>query len=184
MITLAILMFCWLQDGNLQPVGETIDAEMEQDDNQVVVYYLNRRMMLLQPTIRKLLPTSSDCNRVKQVIEWLSIHPEEDGLISIWPDAVFLRDVFIVDDEIVVVDIYSTALGEFNAGVVTEGLLIHSLVNSILQSFPWQKEVWILVDGGVQDTFLGHIDIEKPLKFNQSTVLKEESEGQQSEEQP
>ena len=147
------------------------------EEFQTIIYYLDDEAMQLKYAVRELVQTSSDTNRVKQVIEWLSIDPEEEHLYRIWPETIFLRDVFVVDNQTIVVDILMDSLDGFSAGVLLEGLLIHSMVNSILESFPWYKEVWILLDGRVQETFLGHIDIEKPLHINKSLTV-EPKEGE------
>ena len=156
------------------PPNDILDPTSSQD-YKTLVFYLDMNSQKLVPVVRELLPTGSDPNRVKQVIEWLSMAPEEEGLQQLWPEIIMLRDVFVVDNKTVVVDFVGDGLSEYQAGVAMEGLLIHSLVDSILESFPWYREVWILIDGQIQETLLGHINIEKALQINHSLVKVDEA---------
>jgi hypothetical protein len=140
-------------------------------EDNAVVYYLDTKSFKLVPEVRELLATTSPSNKVKQVIEWLSINPEEPHIQAIWPESILLRDVFVVDNKTVVVDFYEDSVMSFSSGVKLESMLIYSMVNSILESFPWYTEVWVLLDGHVQETFLGHVDVEKALVFNKSLLL-------------
>jgi len=170
---------------DLENQAEVLPSDMSEQEFKAVIYYLNPELGKLVPVVRDLLPTPSDENRLKQVVEWLSMDPESEELQRIWPDIILLRDVFIIENQTIVIDFNSGALANYNAGIQLEGQLLYSLVNSILDSFPWYANVWVLIDGHVAETFLGHIDIEKKLLRNASLLAElEETEAETAEQDP
>jgi len=70
-----------------------------------------------------------------------------------------LRSVFIIDPDIVVIDVNAAFSTGHPSGVLAEELTVTSLVESLSANVPGIKRVKILVDGKTQDTLAGHADL-------------------------
>ncbi|MFQ5441245.1 MAG: GerMN domain-containing protein [Thermodesulfobacteriota bacterium] len=55
-------------------------------------------------------------------------------------------------------------------GTMGELLTIYSIVDTVTLNFPEIKEIQILIDGRIQKTLKGHIDISFPLKANRKII--------------
>jgi hypothetical protein len=70
-----------------------------------------------------------------------------------------IRQVFLVDPGIAVIDINSTFVEGQVSGVLPEELTIASLVQTLATNMPGLSRVKILVDGKEQETLAGHADL-------------------------
>ena len=70
-----------------------------------------------------------------------------------------IRQVFLVDPGLVVIDINSAFVEGQVSGVLAEELTIASLVQTLATNMPELTRVKILVDGKEQETLAGHADL-------------------------
>lgn len=153
-----------------EPVTETVPppelpkaGEAEENLQTVLVYYRHPHLEALVPLERKIFRLSNPTDQVKQVIEQLTIPPDTEQGMPIWPGSTYVREIFLMGNGTVVVDFHEDFVAGLNAGTSTESFLIYSLVESILENFPKYDKVQLLVQGRAQETLLGHIDTEFPL---------------------
>lgn len=70
-----------------------------------------------------------------------------------------VRDVFLVDPGLAVVDLNAAFADGHRSGVLVEELTIASLIQTLSANLPGITQVKILVDGKSRDTLAGHADI-------------------------
>ena len=70
-----------------------------------------------------------------------------------------LRDVYLVDPGLAVVDINSAFANGHRSGILIEELTLVSLVQTLSSNIPGIARVKILVDGNQRDTLAGHADL-------------------------
>ena len=71
-----------------------------------------------------------------------------------------------VENDLVRVD-FSKQLVDFHpGGSLTELLSIYSIANSLSESFPYIRQIQILVSGEVRQTLKGHVRIDQPIYAN------------------
>ena len=132
----------------------------------VTIYYHHPIVDGVVPREKKIFRHLNLADQVKQVIDHLTIAPEDGYGIPIWPEDTYVRELYMLRDGMVVIDFDEVFLDRIAAGANREVFLVYSLVNSILDNFPSFNKVQILIHGTVRETFLGHIDIEQPLERN------------------
>jgi len=70
-----------------------------------------------------------------------------------------IRQVFLVDPGLAVIDINSAFVEGQVSGVLAEELTIASLVQTLATNMPGLTQIKILVDGKEQETLAGHADL-------------------------
>ncbi|MCU1299239.1 MAG: hypothetical protein JWO91_3517 [Acidobacteriaceae bacterium] len=70
-----------------------------------------------------------------------------------------VRDVYLVDPGIAVIDLNSAFANGHRSGVLVEELTVASLVQTLAANVPGLVRVKILVDGEERDTLAGHADL-------------------------
>ena len=70
-----------------------------------------------------------------------------------------VRDVFLVDPGVAVIDMTSVFGDSHRSGILVEDLTIASLVETLAQNIPGIQRVKILVNGKERDTLAGHADL-------------------------
>ena len=75
------------------------------------------------------------------------------------PSGAEVRDVYIVDPGLAVIDINAAFSDGHRSGVLVEGLTVASLVQTLAANLPGITQVKILVEGKDRETLAGHADI-------------------------
>lgn len=70
-----------------------------------------------------------------------------------------VRDVFLVDPGVAVIDMNSVFADGHRSGILVEDLTVASLVETLSQNLPGIQRVKILVNGKERDTLAGHADL-------------------------
>ena len=70
-----------------------------------------------------------------------------------------IRDVYLVDPGLAVIDLNADFANGHRSGVLTEELTVASLVQTLSANIPGIVRVKILVDGNQRDTLAGHADL-------------------------
>ena len=72
-----------------------------------------------------------------------------------------VRNVYLVDPSLAVIDLNSTFAGGHRSGILVEELTVVSLVETLTSNIPGITRVKILVNGKEQDTLAGHADLSR-----------------------
>ena len=149
----------------------------------VTVYYRHPLIQAMLPRSRDIFRHADPAVRIKQVIDQLTMVPDDGYGQPIWPADTHVREIYLLEGKAVVVDLYGDFLEEIYVGAAREELMVYSLVNSILDNFDGYQHVFLLVDGEVRESLLGHIDIETPLlRSKVNSVIPDEPEEDQLRE--
>jgi spore germination protein GerM len=70
-----------------------------------------------------------------------------------------VREVFLVDPGVAVIDMNSVFADNHRSGILVEDLTVASLVETLAQNLPGIQRVKILVNGKERDTLAGHADL-------------------------
>ena len=78
------------------------------------------------------------------------------------PSGAEVRDVYIVDPSLAIIDVNAAFADGHRSGVLVEGLTVASLVHTLSANLPGITQVKILVEGKDRETLAGHADISSP----------------------
>lgn len=70
-----------------------------------------------------------------------------------------IRDVFLVDPGVIIIDLNSGFVDDQVSGVLSEELTVASIVQTLAVNIPGLTRVKFLVDGHERDTLAGHADL-------------------------
>ncbi len=82
-----------------------------------------------------------------------------------------IRDVFLADPGIAVVDLNSALVDSQVSGVLSEELTIVSMIQTLAANIPDLTRVKFLVDGKERDTLAGHVDLSEFYDVSQVSEL-------------
>lgn len=100
-----------------------------------------------------------DC--VRALLERLIAGPQGDA-VRVMPAATRIEGVELEND-LVRINFSRHLIDHHPGGSLTELLTIHSLINSLSESFPYLRQMQILVEGEVRQTLKGHVRIDHPI---------------------
>lgn len=145
------------------------------------VYYRQVNIGALAPLPVNLVRHPEPSVMAKHLIDLLSIPPADSNYEPIWPSNTYVRELFLLPDGNIVVDFDQGFVNSLSIGTSLEEQMVVSLVLTLLENFEAYQSVRILVNGQPQETFLGHVDIEKQLNrttklYTVALVKKEEPE--------
>ena len=98
----------------------------------------------------------------KQIIAGL-IEGSHSGLGQVLPSETKLREIYLVESGLMIVDLTREASALHPGGVTGEVSSIYSVVNSLTLNLPAVRQVKILVEGVETETLAGHVDLRRPL---------------------
>lgn len=140
---------------------------------QVTAFYLHPELEYLVPIERTIFETDLPIHRIKQLIEVLTVPPDPLEGLALWPSSTYVREVYLLTSNEVVVDIDSATFEQISAGTNRELFMIYSLVDTLYRNLEACSGVRILVDGRPRETLLGQVDIEHTLHERTSIVLED-----------
>ena len=153
-----------------QPEALTGGIDEQSGIREVKIYYSHPQLTGLIAQPKNIFESDKEVNHIKQVIDHLTIPPEDNYGEPIWPPNTYVREVYTLGDGTLVIDFSSSFTENIQASVLEEDFMVFSLVQSLLENFTQYSRVHILVDGQVQETFLGHVDIEFPLGLRKNPL--------------
>lgn len=118
---------------------------------------------------RKIIASPQIGEEAKLILKELIEGPKDSSLNPTLPSQTEIRAVYVKDD-CFYVDFSSSLKEKHPGGSTGELLTIYSIVNTLLENFPSQSQVQILIQGEPAETLAGHIDIRNPLSKNFSVV--------------
>lgn len=93
-------------------------------------------------------------------------------LVSAIPAGTTLRGLYVSERNEAFVDLDSTLRDKHPGGSMNELLTVFTLVNAITTNLPDVQTVQLLIDGHEVDTLVGHVDLRRPLRKNESLITK------------
>lgn len=129
------------------------------------IYYRHPSAIQLLPVERSIIHRVDVADQVKQVIDLLSLPPKGSDAMPVWPDNIYVREIFLMENGTIVVDFSSSFLTNLAVGASDEAIMIASLVASLTENFAPYDKVRILVDGEIRESLMGHVDIEGTLNL-------------------
>jgi hypothetical protein len=140
---------------NTQPVAPPVSGSSE----QVALYVAYDDAGVLRPkAVRITLPTGRQ-ERATEILR---------ALLTLYLDKVSphplgrgseIRDVYLVDPGLAVIDLNSAFADNHRSGVLVEELSVVSLVQTLSANIPGITRVKILVEGNERETLAGHADL-------------------------
>jgi len=146
------------------PESQSGEGEPLPPNQSVTVYYRHPLLEGMTPVPKEVLRHDSPAAMAKQVIDLLAIAPPDGYGAPLWPENLYVREVYCLPEGVIVVDFDGRFIAGYAAGATEEELLVYSLVNSLLESFPTYDRVRLLVDGQTVESLFGHVDVEFPLR--------------------
>lgn len=138
-----------------RPVAPPVAGPTE----QVTLYvaYDDRGVLRAQPA-RIPLPAGRQQRAQELLRALLDIYLDKNSPHSL-PRGSEIRDVYIVDPDVAVIDTNPALADSHRSGVLVEELTVTSFVETIAANVPGINRVRILVDGKQRDTLAGHADL-------------------------
>lgn len=134
-------------------------------DDQINVYFSTEDAQYLVAEQREII---EDDDLYFQIIAELNKGPESENLSATIPEEVELLE-YDLDEDVLILN-FNSALRENHWGGSTGELLtIYSIVNSYTALNEVQS-VQILLEGQEVETLVGHLDLSRPLMYNQELV--------------
>ncbi len=145
---------------------EQIQAQLRQQALQsestmkeaVTLYFPDFDTGTLDPEARVIALAPNKEDRVRQIVLALIQGPAQ-GHEPALPASAALRAVFITPGGDAYLDFSSDVTQDFPAGIGSETLTVHSVVDSLIANVPSVKRVAFLVQGQEVDTLDGHADL-------------------------
>lgn len=137
----------------------------------VRLYFSEPKSEYLVYEERKIVASPEIIEEAKSILEELIKGPNDSSLSTTLPPETEVRAVYIRDNYLYI-DFSSSLRDKHPGGSTGELLTVYSIVNTLLDNFPSQSYVQILIEGMPEETLAGHIDIRKPLGKNFDMVKK------------
>lgn len=107
--------------------------------------------------------TASQVAQLKQALNLFLAGPKSKQAAPAFPAGSAWREVFLTADGLLVIDLDGAFRADFPGGTSWEYLSLDSLVKTALENFRDAKQVQVLIDGKIEDSLAGHMDISRPL---------------------
>ena len=137
----------------------------------VKLYFSEPKSEYLVYEEREIVASPEIIEEAKSILEELIKGPYDSSLSTTLPSETEVRAVYIRDNYLYI-DFSSSLRDKHPGGSTGELLTVYSIVNTLLDNFPSQSYVQILIEGMPEETLAGHIDIRKPLGKNFDMVKK------------
>ena len=133
-------------------------------ETEVKVYFSGLQAQYLVPETRKLRVNSLPQKLIKELIDG----PTGEELGITIPQDTKLLDLK-VNNQLATVNFSQELVKNHWGGTTGEMMTVYSIVNTLTQ-LDQIKRVQILVEGDKIETLAGHLDLNKPLKFDESLI--------------
>lgn len=164
-ITLAMGLYIWrmparvernkLSAANTQPVAPPVSGTSE----QVTLYVAYDDAGVLRPrSVHIQLPVGRQERAAEILRALLTLYLDKVSPHALGAGSE-IRDVYLVDPGLVVIDVNAAFADNHRSGVLVEELSVVSLVQTLSANIPGITRVKILVEGKERDTLAGHADL-------------------------
>jgi spore germination protein GerM len=164
-ITLGMSFYVWQMRGrvdrselsteNSQPVAPPVSGPTE----QITLYVAYDNTGVLRPKpVRIQLPAGRQERATEMLRALLTLYLDKVSPHPLGAGSE-IRDVYIVDPGLAVIDLNAALADSHRSGVLIEELTVVSLVQTLSANVPGITRVKILVEGKERDTLAGHADL-------------------------
>jgi hypothetical protein len=151
-----------------QPPAERIPIVVNDTlpQREVQLYFADREETHLQPEARLIEGCEDDRDCIRSLLEALRAGSQQ-ALAPILPQEVGILDIELENDLVRIN--FSQQLVDFHpGGSLSELLTVYGLINSLSESFPYLRQLQILVAGEPRLTLKGHVRIDQPVYADHS----------------
>jgi len=124
---------------------------------------------LLEAEPRKIYSSDQVAIEARQIIAELIAGSRADRDAAL-PIETKLREVFITDSGLAVVDLTKEASSNHPGGLTEELMSIHAIVKSLTENLSTVAAVQILIEGVEVETLAGHVDLTHPFSRDSSLL--------------
>jgi hypothetical protein len=126
---------------------------------QVTLYVADDDPGLVRPQSARIALPAGRQERAQDLLRaLLGIYLDKNSPHPLAPGSE-IRDVYLVDPGVAVIDTNSVFAERHRSGVLVEQLTVASLIQTLSANIPGITRVKILVDGKTRDTLAGHADL-------------------------
>ncbi len=161
-VFIAGMMFAPLLQEKAYQLKEWFAKPPPPDMKRVKLYFSESKSKYLVYEERKIVASLEIIEEVKSILEELIKGPHDSSLSATLPPETEIRAAYIRDN-CLYIDFSSSLRDNHPGGSTGELLTVYSIVNTLLDNFPSQSYVQILIEGMPEETLAGHIDIRNPL---------------------
>ena len=137
---------------------------VSEETRSVSLFYVNEQADGFRTEMREVPAEGGLEDQVRVVITELVKGPEDDDLVTTFPDGVALLQVFWVEEtQTVHLDFNRALVTNHQGGSTAEYYTISTVLKTVGTNFPQIRLVQFLVDGYPVETIAGHYAVDEPL---------------------
>jgi len=126
---------------------------------QVTLYVAHDDPGVLEAESARIALSSGRQERAQELVQALLARYLDRNSTHTLPPRADVRDVYMVDTGLVVIDLNSAFADGHRSGILVEELTVASLGETLAANLPGINRVKFLVDGRQRDTLAGHADL-------------------------
>jgi len=158
-----------------------INPAAAEQTRTVVLYFPGEDGQFLKSEEREIEQTAPLSDQAGKIMLALLRGPDSRGALSLFGTQAKLRQVFIDSSGLAFVDLDKSTVERRKVGLTGERLSLWAIVNSICLNIQEIRAVKILIGGAEVPTFMGHVDITRPL-YPDASLIKPEFSKENSRE--
>jgi spore germination protein GerM len=134
---------------------------------RVTVFFPGKEDEKLHTEERDISKPAGASAYLKALFAELQRGPTREGLVAALPPKLQLRNAFLLNDGVAVLDL---SLDSPSFGSTEEVTIVAALVDTVLQNVADTTRVRLLVNGEPAETLGGHVDLTRPLLYLRNEV--------------
>ncbi len=171
-VIIAFMVFKNHKKSVKKQIEKKIVNQKEEESLEYDFFYQSANGNYLIPIKKKVSKHTDMKEQIKEVVLKLfeGVDASDKRYINLFSKRIKLNNIFIVNKEIVVLDLNREIYSELLGSSIDEILTIYSIVDTICFNFPYIKGVQIIVDGRQLETLAGHIDVSRPIRMDSKWI--------------
>lgn len=154
--------FFQYSENEVTPIPEFIEEPLM--EREVTLYFAEPQGRYLLRMTDGISGCEDDRDCVRALLEGLIAGPQGEA-VRLVPATTRVEGVELEND-LVRINFSRHIVDHHPGGSLTELLTVYSLINSLSESFPYLRQMQILVEGEVRQTLKGHVRIDHPVYAN------------------
>jgi hypothetical protein len=151
----------------VSPVAAGTPAVTPIQTVRVTVFFPGKEDEKLHTEERDIPKPAGASAYLKALFAELQRGPTREGLVAALPPKIQLRNAFLLNDGVAVLDL---SLDSPSFGSTEEVTIVAALVDTVLQNVADTTRVRLLVNGEPAETLGGHVDLTRPLLYLRNEV--------------
>lgn len=128
---------------------------------EVTLYFAEPQGRYLVRVTKEIAGCEDDRDCIHDLLASLIAGPHGEG-VRVLPETTQVKGIDIEND-LIRIDFSRHLVDHHPGGSMSELLTIYSLINSLTESFPYLRQLQILVESEVRQTLKGHVRIDHPV---------------------